>query len=185
MGFFSKCLMICSKSSDIDDPEKVFVNTVYNTGMGVGCDEKKPENILLQGGTPRKIMKQIDPFGAFWCILFNYNNGLRRPKKKRKSVKKLKTLMPDNNIPQDKVPEQSPWQDFSFTSNISHGPDSLLSHVGSWWGKEVDEGYHGPSIHHSLGLVTGAGGHIGQSPGCLELKIRTAEKQQVKYFCNY
>ena len=85
--------------------------------------------------------------------------------------------MPDNNIPQDKVPEQSPWQDFLFTSNISHSPDSLLSHVGSWWRQEVDEGYHGPSIHHSLGLVTGAGGHIGQSPGCLKLKIRTAEKQ--------
>ena len=46
---------------------------------------KKTENIL-QGGTPRKIMKQIYPFGAFWCILFNHKNGLRRPKK-RKSVK--------------------------------------------------------------------------------------------------
>ena len=53
---------------------------------------KKTENIL-QGGTPRKIMKQTAPFGAFWCILFNYKNGLRRPKK-HKSVKKLKTLMP-------------------------------------------------------------------------------------------
>ena len=54
---------------------------------------KKTENIL-QGGTPRKIMKQIDPFGAFWCILFNYKNGFRR-QKKRKSVKKMKTLMPE------------------------------------------------------------------------------------------
>ena len=41
---------------------------------------KKTENIL-QGGNPRKIKIQIDPFGAFWCILFNYKNGLRRQNK--------------------------------------------------------------------------------------------------------
>ena len=51
---------------------------------------KKTENIL-QGGIPRKTFKQKDSFGAFWCILIN---GSRTPKK-RKSVKKLKTLMPD------------------------------------------------------------------------------------------
>ena len=39
-------------------------------------------------------MKQIDPFGAFWYIFLNYKNGLRRQKNPRKSVKKLKTLMP-------------------------------------------------------------------------------------------
>ena len=53
---------------------------------------KKTENIL-QEGIPRKILKQKDSFGAFWYILINYKNGSRTPKK-RKSVKKLKTLMP-------------------------------------------------------------------------------------------
>ena len=33
---------------------------------------KKAWKYLAGGGTLRKIMKQIDPFGAFWCILFNY-----------------------------------------------------------------------------------------------------------------
>ena len=60
--------------------------------MGVGCDEKT-ENIL-QGGTTKKFMKQIDSFGAVWCTLFNYKMVIEI-KKKRKSVKKLKTLMPD------------------------------------------------------------------------------------------
>ena len=63
----------------------------HYSGMGVGCDEKT-ENIL-QGGTPRKFIKQIDPFGAVWCTLFNYKMVIGDPKK-RKSVRKLKTLMP-------------------------------------------------------------------------------------------
>ena len=54
---------------------------------------KKTEN-SLQWGYPQKILKQKNPFGAFWCILISCKNGSRRPKK-RKSVKKLKTLMPD------------------------------------------------------------------------------------------
>ena len=68
---------------------------------------KKNENIL-QGGTPRKIKIQIYPFGAFWCILFNYKNGLRRPKK-RKSVKKLKTLMPEKCIWKYRLPKWRPF----------------------------------------------------------------------------
>ena len=47
----------------------------------------------LTGGYPQENYETNWPFGAFWCILFNYKNGLMR-QKKRKSVKKLKTLMP-------------------------------------------------------------------------------------------
>ena len=54
---------------------------------------KKNVNIL-QGWISRKILMQKDSFGGFWYILINYNNDYRT-QKKRKSVKKLKTLMPD------------------------------------------------------------------------------------------
>ena len=49
---------------------------------------KKNGNILQGGGggggggsIPRKIFKQKNSFGAFWCILINYKNGSRTPKK--------------------------------------------------------------------------------------------------------
>ena len=57
---------------------------------------KKKLKIFCRG-YPQKNFNQKDPFGAFWYILVNYENGdqeTRRPKK-RKSVKKLKTLMPE------------------------------------------------------------------------------------------
>ena len=47
--------------------------------MGVECDEKNWN--ILQGGIPKKIFKQKDSFGAFWCIQINYKNGSRTPQK--------------------------------------------------------------------------------------------------------
>ena len=68
---------------------------IIKSGKGVDHDEKKWKQFA--GGYPPKILKQKDPFGAFWCILVSYKNGFRRQKKNKKqlkSVKKLKTLMP-------------------------------------------------------------------------------------------
>ena len=62
--------------------------------MRVDCDENNWKH--WQGGTPRKVLKQKVPFEAFWCILINHKNDSWRPKK-RKSVKKLKTLMPEHD----------------------------------------------------------------------------------------
>ena len=53
---------------------------------------KKNENIL-QEGTPKKIVGKKDTFGAFWCKL-TIIRMILGDLKKRKSVKKLKTLMP-------------------------------------------------------------------------------------------
>ena len=89
---------------------------------------KKTENIL-QWGTPRKIKIQIDPFGAFWCILFNYKNGLRRPKK-RKSVKKLKTLMPEL------LTKPSQFSEFSGMANYTNFKNE---HTYRWTDKPTNK----------------------------------------------
>ena len=95
--------------------------------MRVDCDESNSKH--WQGGTPRIILKQKAPFEAFWCILINYKKNSWRPKKKRKSVKKLKTLMPDyvNLRWMEMDREQSPnTSNISTTSDWSCFPEVVL-----------------------------------------------------------
>ena len=43
----------------------------------------------------------------------------------------------------------------SATCNISQSPHGLFAHIVVGGGEEFDKVGHGPSLHHTLGLVTG------------------------------
>ena len=61
-------------------PPYIYMNILgtIQSGMGADCDENNWK--YFARGTPKKILNQKDPFGAFQCILINYINGPWSPK---------------------------------------------------------------------------------------------------------
>jgi hypothetical protein len=57
----------------------------------------------------------------------------------------------------------------AVTSDVTKGPDGLLSHIGLGAGKELDEDGDSASLNDDLGLGGGTRGNVGQGPSSLEL----------------
>jgi len=55
------------------------------------------------------------------------------------------------------------------TCDVTKGPNGLLADVRVGWSHQTDEGWDGPTVHYSSGLVWGARGDVGQGPSRLKL----------------
>lgn len=66
----------------------------------------------------------------------------------------------------------------SVTSNVSKGPDCLLTDVLVGGCDQANEGRNGPTRNNSCCLVSCARGNVGQSPGSLKLDWGTVHQPQ-------
>ena len=138
-----QCTLKCNIEGSILETTHIDIECAIKTGIRVNCDENNSQH--WQGGTPGKILKQKAPFEAFWCILVNYKNHSWRPKK-RKSVKKLKTLMPVKNFQQREV----------YISHRSMTPSSRLLHRVQIVGGNVAVNYRYTVMSLGSALAPGA-----------------------------
>lgn len=56
------------------------------------------------------------------------------------------------------------------TGDVTKRPNSLLADVEDGGGEKLDEERDGAGMNNDLGVVRGARGDVGESPGGLELK---------------
>lgn len=67
----------------------------------------------------------------------------------------------------------------AVTSDVTKGPDGLLSHIGLRAGKELDENGDSASLNDDLGLGGRARRNVGQGPSSLELHQGVGGSQEL------